>query len=321
MDLTTVSLFVWACFLLVIGYLLPFIQSKKLARFLTWSLIVISTILSIYISHDKSALYRMVAIVSIQLFAMKSIVMVESYTGKPKLSFIQWLSFAGGWFGMRPSVFESLFSKSMPDYIRIFLKGLSRILIGVSLLYLSQLINNQGFKIYFLSELLALVGLSFILHFGILNLSTAQWRFLGVNVKELFNAPFKSKSLKEFWGRRWNVAFSEMTALIAYRPLKGLGQNWAMFLSFLLSGILHEIAISFPVESGYGLPFLYFLIHGLMMYAESEVKFLANLLNHPILSRLWVFFWLIIPMPILFHTDFIQNVIFPLRDLILEIWG
>lgn len=104
-----------------------------------------------------------------------------------------------------------------------------------------------------------LAGMSFILHFGILNLSTAAWRMTGVDITELFIAPYKSKSLKEFWGKRWNMAFSEMTALVIYKPLVGTyGKSLAMIAAFSVSGILHEIAISFPVQSGYGLPLLFF---------------------------------------------------------------
>ena len=56
----------------------------------------------------------------------------------------------------------------------------------------------------------------------------------------------------DFWSRRWNLAFSEMTALGVYRPLSGnIGRKAATVAAFLASGLLHELAISLPVLAGY----------------------------------------------------------------------
>lgn len=165
-----------------------------------------------------------------------------------------------------------------------------------------------------------LVGLSLILHFGILNLSTAFWRFSIVDVKELFRSPYKATSLKEFWGKRWNMAFSEMTAMVVYKPLKiRYGITLAMIISFLVSGMLHEIAISFPVKMGYGLPFLYFVLHALAMYAEGKITLVKQIISNAVTSHIWVFTWLILPMSLLFHHEFIIKVVEPLSDFIIEI--
>ncbi|MEO7989018.1 MAG: membrane bound O-acyl transferase family-domain-containing protein [Chryseolinea sp.] len=251
---------------------------------------------------------------------MKTIVMVETYRGKPTLNFFQWIVFAQGWFGMRPRLFEKFISKSLSRIKYFILTGVSRIVIGIILLALSKRIEEQITHIYFLSNLLMLAGISLILHFGILNLSTAIWRLFGVDVKELFRSPIKAKSLQEFWGKRWNLAFSEMTALVVYKPSKGnLGQTKAMMISFLVSGVLHEIAISLPVQSGYGLPLFYFLIHALAMYAEGEVLIVKRLLAHPVFSRVWVFSWLLLPMPLLFHSNFLIKVAEPIRNGILNL--
>src|SRR2546428_52188 len=59
---------------------------------------------------------------------------------------------------------------------------------------------------------LLLTGLSLVLHFGLFTIAAGAWRALGVDVGPLFLAPLQSRSLREFWGRRWNLAFSEMTA-------------------------------------------------------------------------------------------------------------
>jgi alginate O-acetyltransferase complex protein AlgI len=198
------------------------------------------------------------------------------------------------------------------------LKGVSRILFGIGLLYLSLKLQEARLPVFFLSEFVALVGLSFILHFGVLNVSTAFWRWLGVDVGEIFRAPYKAKSLPEFWSRRWNNAFTEMTQTIAFRPLvSAFGGQRALLVGFLLSGVLHEIAISLPVASGYGLPTLYFVWQSLLMLAEKKYQFLKNITQNFWLGRLWTFCWIALPLPLLFHARFIEQVVYPLRAIVL----
>ena len=78
--------------------------------------------------------------------------------------------------------------------------------------------------------------------------------------------PFDRQTSREFWGRRWNAAFSEMTAIAIYQPLvRVAGRGPALAASFLGSGLLHELAISVPVRAGYGLPMAYFMLQGVLM--------------------------------------------------------
>lgn len=322
MDLTLLSISIYLWTLMVVGYVLPLISKKSIARTLAWIIAVATVLVSTQYTLNQTPLMRMVIIVYLQLVSMKIIVTVETYSPENNLSVIQWKGFSLGWFGMRPELFEKLPSSPVP-FGHLLLKGVSRIVIGFLMLYLSIL--SEGYSSlskFFIPQLFLLVGLSLILHFGILNLSAAGWRALGVQAPELFRSPYKSNSLKEFWGRRWNLAFSEMTALIAYQPLREkIGIETAMVLSFLLSGLLHEIAISFPVQAGYGLPMLYFTIHALAMYLEKRSQFLQRIIRHRTLSHLWVMSVLIIPLPLLFHRTFIQDVLIPLRGALLQTVG
>jgi hypothetical protein len=311
----------YVTFLLVLGYILPLLKKESLTRTLSWAIVAVTVLVSTLITSNQSPLTRMVVIVFLQLLSMKIVVVTETYSGENRLNFFQWISFSAGWFGMRPVLFEKLPSASFP-YFGLIVKGVSRIAMGFIFLYLSIVAERNSMFIFFVPQLLMLAGLSFILHFGILNLSTALWRFLGVDVSELFRAPYRSKSLKEFWGKRWNVAFSEMTALIVYRPLKTkIGVEKAVISSFLLSGLLHEIAISFPVRAGYGLPMIYFGIHAFAMHLEAKSQLVQKIIRHKFLSHVWVMSLLVLPMPILFHSEFIQHVLVPLRNLILQAAG
>lgn len=319
MDLTLLYLLSFGIFLLLIGYILPSAANKSVARWVAWSICIATVIFASRVTAHASPLVRMVAIVSLQLLSMKNIVAVESYSGKMRLNPLQWFAFAVGWFGMRPALFEVFPAPSQRlPYATLAVRGISRIIAGLLLVYLSAVIEETNAGLMLLADLVLLVGISFILHFGILNLSTAYWRWWGVHVKELFRAPYRSRSLNEFWGKRWNMAFSEMTTLIAYRPLKfKIGKTAAMILSFLLSGILHEIAISLPVKAGYGLPMLYFALHGILMYAEDKSARVQKILANKVLSHVWVLGWLVFPIHLLFHPAFMEGVLKPLRSVLL----
>ncbi len=298
-----------------LGYLISYASSLVWARVAAWALVLSSAALADRIAGESPDVVRMLAIISTTLFAMKSIVLVETYKGKPGLNYFQQLAFSAGWFGMRPTLFETLPSAPLGNIGRLVLKGISRIVIGMLLLFLSvKLFDQENFQ-YAVSSLLALVGMSFILHFGILNLSAASWRALGVDCRELFKSPGLSMSLNEFWGKRWNLAFSEMTARVIYRPLKDkLGKGTAVFGAFLFSGLLHELAISVPVRAGYGLPMLYFCLHGFLMLAEAKVVLVKKILLHKVAARIWVVTWLVLPMPLLFHKEFMGKIVFPLTN-------
>jgi hypothetical protein len=320
MDLTWYFLSAYAIFLVISGYVLPELSRKNVSRTIAWIIAILTVIISTVLTTHQPPLIRMLVIVYLQLLSMKILVAVETYNGGNKLTLMQWIAFSIGWFGMRPALFEKLPSPPK-DLQTLMWKGLTRIVIGFVLLYLSHKVSEVSIlNRFFVSQLLLLAGVSFILHFGILNISSASWRLAGVEVSELFRAPYKSTSLKEFWGKRWNLAFSEMTALIAYRPLREkVGPETAVILSFLLSGLLHEIAISFPVNAGYGLPMIYFSIHAAAMQAESKQAFVQRVISHPFWSHVWVMGLLIIPMPLLFHDAFMTNVLIPLRDLLLGV--
>jgi alginate O-acetyltransferase complex protein AlgI len=55
------------------------------------------------------------------------------------------------------------------------------------------------------------------------------------------------------------------------------------------------------------------------MYAEGKISFVKQIIANSFTSHVWVFAWLILPMPLLFHHVFIVEVVEPLRDVILNI--
>jgi alginate O-acetyltransferase complex protein AlgI len=57
------------------------------------------------------------------------------------------------------------------------------------------------------------------------------------------------------------------------------------------------------------------------MYLEGKSRFVQRAIAHPVFSHLWVMGLLIVPLPLLFHRTFVDEVLVPLRDVLLQIGG
>jgi alginate O-acetyltransferase complex protein AlgI len=287
------------------------------ARGAAWLLALGATAAVEGLTRDEPAGFRMLAIIGTLLFAMKAVVSVESASaGEPRLGVGPWLAFAALWPGMRPGLFSTCGGPRLPGAGSLLRRGLARAALGSVLLVLARIAWTQtGSRL--LASALALPGLSLILHFGLFNLAAGAWRLAGVAAVPLFRAPLRSRSLREFWGRRWNLAFSEMTALGVYRPLKSsLGPGAATALAFLYSGLLHEAAISLPVRAGFGRPLTYFALHAAAMLIEQRLAAGGHAIaTRAWLGRAWAVAWLLVPLPILFHRPFLAGVVWPLLGI------
>lgn len=252
-----------------------------------------------------SAVACMLVIVMVLFVTMKAIVVAMSGPLSPR----QYLAF-NLWFGMRPAIFGTLGAPALPGAGVLAARGARRFAVG-ALLFLGARAIAASLPLAaarIVATPMALVALSLMLHFGLLDLSAAFWRTRGVAADSLFRDPLRSASLSEFWSRRWNVGFAEMLAVAVNRPLRRpAGPAAALLASFLASGVLHELAISVPARGGYGLPTLYFAIHGVLVLAEKR-RWLRP-------SRPLTLAALILPLPLCFHLPFLRAVVWPLVGL------
>jgi alginate O-acetyltransferase complex protein AlgI len=248
--------------------------------------------------------FRMLALIAGLFYAMKAIVSVEAARLGVELPLGRWLAFATLWPGMRPALFER--RRPALDAAPLLRAGLLRAAFGGLLVAAARLLwTATGSRA--LATLLLLPGLSLLLHFGAFNLIAGAWRLLGVDCGPLFKSPLSATSLSEFWGRRWNLAFSEMTSLAVYRPVTSLaGKPAALLAAFLLSGLLHEVAISLPVRAGAGGPLCYFALHGVLVLIEKR--------RNRGLGQLATLAALAAPLPLLFHEPFLRGVLWPLLE-------
>jgi alginate O-acetyltransferase complex protein AlgI len=299
---------------LLFGRLVLGIESLVVRRVSSWVLVVATFGIATWICETESAAARMIVMIVMLLCALKAVVLVEDeIAGGARLSAVQWTGFASVWPGMKPALFARAFAVRFGGAATLVKRGIVRLVQGLLLIGLARVVWVKSGSAA-LATLLLFPGLSLVLHFGVFNILAGAWRRFGADCGPLFIAPLQARSLAEFWGRRWNTAFSEMTALAVYRPLSSrLGRPVATLMAFLFSGILHELAISFPVRTGYGLPLLYFLLHGGLVLVERGLARSGRPIDEMgWLSRVWLLFWLVVPLPLLFHGTFVAEVVWPI---------
>jgi alginate O-acetyltransferase complex protein AlgI len=147
-----------------------------------------------------------------------------------------------------------------------------------------------------------------LLHFGLFDLLAVFWGSRGYSVIPIMDSPWKAASLADFWGNRWNRAFSRWARIHVFGPLsRRYGASLGLIGGFLVSGLVHEIVISFPAGSGWGLPTLYFLMQAAGVLCQRSIRCLRGIL--PTLLAV------LCPAPLLFHPPFLERVFAPMIRL------
>ena len=160
-----------------------------------------------------------------------------------------------------------------------------------------------------------MVGIIFLLHFGLFDLLSCMWRSVGIETRPLMNWPLLSVSISEFWGKRWNRAFRDLTHRFLFRPLTSrFGPRVALGLGFVFSGLVHELVITVPAGGGYGGPTLFFLIQGAALFVERSVFGRRLGLGAGFRGWLFVACATILPVYLLFPPAFVEQIIVPFLE-------
>jgi len=287
-----------------------FLPGDKVRRMLSWLIPAIVLALLFYFTNVLAPWQRLLATSLGLLYVIKSSILLrkpesEVHAFAP-LGLVLYMSL---WPGMDPAPLRRRQGKGVSESGVRFARGFIFCAGGFLLAVLGALVvpsfstTAAGF--------LGLTALILMVHFGYADMLTSLLRLAGWNVGPLFEEPFKSTSLSDFWSRRWNLAFVEMDRILFLKPLsRRFGARTAIFLVFLVSGLLHDICISYSAGAGWGLPFLYFALQGgLVAYerrAEVEKKWPL------LLRRIWTWLCLLLPLPLLFTESFRAAFILPL---------
>jgi hypothetical protein len=193
--------------------------------------------------------------------------------------------------------------------------AISKTSLGVILLWLVARMFPQEEPL--LRGWMGMLGLILVLHFGAFQIAALLWQCLGVDASPIMSAPLRSKSLSEFWGKRWNLGFRQLAHDLIFVPVhKYLQVGSTTLLVFLISGLIHDLVISVPARASYGLPTAYFFLQGVGVLFERSPFGKQFGLGQGI--RGWLFMALIVAGPVfwLFHPPFVMRVIIPFMQAI-----
>lgn len=215
-----------------------------------------------------------------------------------------------GWPGMDAEAFLDANQRVPTPPPSTWLWAISETVLGTILLWVVTRSIPRGEPL--LSGWVAMLGLILFLHFGTFQIVALLWQSVGVNAKAIMSAPLRSTSLGEFWGKRWNLGFRQLSHELIFRPLhRRLGTDAASFLVFAVSGLIHDLVISLPARGGYGLPTLYFMLQGAGMTIEHS-RFGKRLgLGQGMSGCCFMMVFLAAPVFWLFHPWFVLRVILP----------
>lgn len=210
---------------------------------------------------------------------------------------------------------------NVPDLISVG-RAIARILLGYIMLKLFATVSFQmsfgafwqdgfdhGISDFLIASFATLAHLYFNFA-GFTHIVIGSAALIGMPVKENFNSPLLSLSIKDFWNR-WHITLSEFVRDLVYTPVAvGLTRKmgvayvlpisiFAAVLTFVIIGLWHEISLGF---------FLFGLMHGIGFAANSvfehyKRKYRVRSLN----GGAWVFFsWLLTTTYISLSMFFIE---------------
>lgn len=159
---------------------------------------------------------------------------------------------------------------------------------------------------------IGMLGLVLLLHFGTFQVVALFWQSAGVRATPIMAAPLRAESLSEFWGKRCNLGFRQLSHDLIFAPLhKRLGAGATGFLVFVVSGLIHDLVISVPARGGYGLPTAYFVVQGPGVAAERSAFGKGLRLRGGFPGWLFMAAATVGPVYWLFHPPFVLHVIIP----------
>lgn len=250
----------------------------------------------LFVVADQSPLIKLLAASAGLLFFVKLAALCWQFSETKKApNGLGLLAFLFGWPGVRVDGFLKREKFPAATTGERFLESWLTLFLGIVIVLVAAYVGRGQSLV---ANYAALFGTLCIVHLGLVEVVLDGWRLLGFTPQTQFDRPFLATSLRDFWSHRWNLAFVDMNKIFLLKPLKNkLPKSVLLFFIFAVSGVLHELAISYPSGASWGLPLLYFLVQGTGVVFEKTVK----------LPRVLVLAWVILPAPILFPPAFVNE--------------
>lgn len=263
----------------------------KIGKLLALLLIALGFV-GLYFLREQAPVVRLIAasLGMIWIIKIAALMWQASDSTKPR-STLGLLAFLFAWPGVSFSGFNER-KDIAPTTGSRFLEAWITLLTGIGVLIGASLIGRGESTAF---NYLALFSILLIIHLGLVEVITDGIRLLGFSPQSLFDRPYLASSLRDFWSIRWNRAFVDMNKIFIMGPLRDKAPLAVLTFSiFAVSGILHEMGISYADGISWGHPLLYFVIQGVGMEIEKHRK----------LPRILVWAWIIAPVSLLFTPAF-----------------
>jgi hypothetical protein len=131
------------------------------------------------------------------------------------------------------------------------------------------------------------------------------WLAIGGVPRPLLNDPLLARGVADFWGRTWNLWFSDWFRYTLFAPLRRR-PLLALLLIFAVSGLMHEAVVNAPLffvtgQAPFGSMMLYFLLQPAGVLIER--RFLKP--NSPLRIALA---WVVVlgPVPLLLNEGLLR---------------
>jgi Membrane bound O-acyl transferase family len=120
----------------------------------------------------------------------------------------------------------------------------------------------------------------------------------GAELPKLHDDPIRSRTLREFWGQRWNLSVRDMLHEHCFRPLVSrFGVSTALLGTFVASAVLHFwLALAALGLASAASMAGYFLVQGALALLERR---LAVRDWREAVQRAWTAICLLVPLPLL----------------------
>ncbi|XP_066350411.1 probable long-chain-alcohol O-fatty-acyltransferase 5 [Miscanthus floridulus] len=101
--------------------------------------------------------------------------------------------------------------------------------------------------------------------------AAASRALVGLELEPQFDRPYLSASLRDFWGRRWNLSVPALLRQCVFRPVRArLGAPAGVLAAFVVSGLMHEAMFSYiTLLPPTGEAAAFFTLHGACAVAEG----------------------------------------------------
>lgn len=281
------------------------------ARGTNWSLKLLAVVswcvglsLLVVFYSAPPAIKLLVASLGLLVFVKLAAYLWQRSEGGPRLQLVPFLLYMFSWPGVDVSGFRERRSQPLAKTGERFLESWIALLLGIAGLVFSAYMGGGESILW---NYVGLYCFLLIFHLGLVEVMTDGLRLLGYSPQSGFDRPYLATSLRDFWSYRWNRAFIDMNKIFFLKTFKNKVPAPVLILFiFAISGVLHELALSYPVNAGWGLPLLYFVIQGAGFLLERQMRF----------PRVLVLAWVILPSPLLFHPWFVNGLVGPLAKFL-----